>query len=107
METWLVSEKRQKKTKRKHRLSLGLGATKPTEHTRARMVSRLPDIKAELMSCMSTTNILSSTDTGRSSRQTSRTPIGHVSTDCGRGGGVRPILSTTGPARGRDSMNWI
>ena len=37
---------------------------------------------------------------GRSSRQTSRTPIGQVSTDCARGGGVRPILSTPGPARG-------
>ena len=40
------------------------------------------------------------TDTGRSSRQTSRTTIGQVFTDCARGGGVRHILSTPGPARG-------
>ena len=44
MGTWLVSEKIQKKTKRKQRLSLGLGATKPIDHTRARMVSRLPEM---------------------------------------------------------------
>ena len=55
MGTWLVSEKIQKKTKRKQRLSLGLGATKPIDHTRARMVSRLAEIKAEVMCCMSTT----------------------------------------------------
>ena len=55
MGTWLVSEKIQKKTKRKQRLSLGLGATKLTDHTRARMVSRLAEIKAEGMCCMSTT----------------------------------------------------
>ena len=45
----------QKKTKRKQRLSLGLGARKPIDHTRARMVSRLAEIKAEVMCCMSTT----------------------------------------------------
>ena len=45
----------QKKTKRKQRLSLGLGATKPIDHNRARMVSRLAEIKAEVMCCMSTT----------------------------------------------------
>ena len=55
MGTWLVSEKIQKKTNRKQRLSLGLGATKPIDHTRARMVSRLAEIKAEVMCCMSTT----------------------------------------------------
>ena len=55
MGTWLVSEKIQKKTKRKQRLSLGLGATKPIDHTQARMVSRLAEIKAEVMCCMSTT----------------------------------------------------
>ena len=51
MGTWLVSETIQKKTKRKQRLSLGLGATKPIDHTRARMVSRLAEIKAEVMCC--------------------------------------------------------
>ena len=55
MGTWLVSEKIQKKTKRKQRLSLGLGATKPIDHTQARMVFRLAEIKAEVMCCMSTT----------------------------------------------------
>ena len=35
--------------------TLGLGVTKPTDHTRARMVSRLAEIKAEVMCCMSTT----------------------------------------------------
>ena len=105
MGTWLVSEKIQKKTKRKQRLSLGLGATKPIDHTRARMVSRLAEIKAEVMCCMSTTaDTLNHQDPlfqgHGSSRQTSRTPIGQVSTDCARGGGVRPILSTPGPARG-------
>ena len=55
MGTWLVSEKIQKKTKRKQWLSLGLGATKPIDHTQARMVSRLAEIKAEVMRCMSTT----------------------------------------------------
>ena len=53
MGTWLVSEKIQKKTKRKQRLSLGLGATKPIDHTLAHMVSRLAEIKAEVMCCMS------------------------------------------------------
>ena len=46
---------REEKTKRKQRLSLGLGGTKPIDHTRARMVSRLAEIKAEVMCCMSTT----------------------------------------------------
>ena len=32
-----------------------LGATKPIDHTRASMVSRLAEIKAEVMCCMSTT----------------------------------------------------
>ena len=45
MGTWLVSETIQKKTKRKQRLSLGLGATNPIDHTQARMVSRLAEIK--------------------------------------------------------------
>ena len=53
--TWLVSEKIQKKTKRKQRLSLELGPTKPIDHTWARMVSRLAEIQAEVMCCMSTT----------------------------------------------------
>ena len=100
MGTWLVSEKIQKKTKRKQRLSLELGATKPIDHIRARMVSRLAEIKAEVMCCMSTTaDTLNHQDPlfqGHGSWQTSRTPIGQVSTD----GGVRPILSTPGPARG-------
>ena len=51
----MVSEKIQKETKRKQRLSLGLGATKPADHTRACMFSRLAEIKAEVMCCMSTT----------------------------------------------------
>ena len=86
MGTCLVSEKIQKKMKKKQGLSLGLGMTKPIDHTRAHMVSRLAEIKAEVMCCMS------SRDTGRSSRQTSRIPIGQVSTDCARGGGIRPIV---------------
>ena len=57
MGTWLVSEKIQKETKRKQRLSLGLGATKPIDHTRARMVSRVAEIKAEVMCCMSTATV--------------------------------------------------
>ena len=108
MGTWLVSEKIQKKTKRKQRLSLGLGATKPIDHTRARMASRLAEIKAEVMCCMSTiADTLNHQDPlfqGHGSQLTAnephpyRTPIGQVSTDCARG--VRPILSTPGPARG-------
>ena len=54
MGTSLVSEKIQKKTKSKQRLSLGLGATKPIIHTQARMDSGLTEIKAEVMFCMST-----------------------------------------------------
>ena len=38
--------------------------------------------------------------TGRHPRQTGGTSIGQVSTDCARGGGVRPVLTTPGPARG-------
>ena len=41
----------------KGKLSLGLGATKPIDHTRARMVSRLAEIKAEVMCCMSTATV--------------------------------------------------
>ena len=106
MGTWLVSEKIQKKTKRKQRLSLGLGATKPIDHTRARMVSRLAEIKAEVICCMSTTaDTLNHQDPlfqGHGSQLTGNEPhpIGQVSTDCARGGGVRPILSTPGLARG-------
>ena len=44
----MIGIKKQKKTKRKQRLSLG----KPIDHTRARMVSRLAEIKAEVMCCM-------------------------------------------------------
>ena len=51
----MVSVKIQKETKRKQRLPIGLGATKPTDHTRACMVSRLAEIMAEVMCCMSTT----------------------------------------------------
>ena len=107
MGTWLVSEKIQKKTKRKQRLSLGLGATKQIDHTRARMVSRLAQINAKVMCCMSTmADTLNHQDPlfqGHGSQLTAneRTPIGQVSTDCARGGGVRRILSTPGPARGK------
>ena len=57
MGTWLVSEKIQKETKRKQRLSLGLGAIMPIDHTRARIISRLAEIKAEVMCCMSTATV--------------------------------------------------
>ena len=43
--------------KRKQRLSLGLGATKPIDHIRAPMVSRLAEIKAEVMCCMPTATV--------------------------------------------------
>ena len=106
MGTWLVSEKIQKKTKRKQRLSLGLGATKPIDHTRARMVSRLAEIQAKEMRCMSiTADTLNHQDPlfqghGSQLKEMSRTPICQVFTDCAKGGGVRHILPTPGPARG-------
>ena len=39
--------------------------------------------------------------TGRQSRQTGGTCIGQVATYCTRGGGVRPILTSPDPARGK------
>lgn len=55
----------------------------------------------------SITRILSSNNTGRSSRQTSRTPIGQVFTDCAMGRGVRPILSNPGPPRGSETSEYF
>ena len=43
--------------KRKKKVFLGLGATKPIDHTRARMASRLVEIRAKVMCCMPTMSV--------------------------------------------------
>ena len=94
-----------KENEEKQRLSLGFGATKPIDHTRARMVSRLAEIK--VMCCMSTTagtlNHQHPPFQGHVSLLTANKPQPYWPgfTDCARGGCVRPILSTPGPAWGK------